>query len=162
MRLLELDADALLAVLPLVPTYGCWRTLGTLWMDAGEEMETERVKAIPSLAAAYARLRAAILRQWAEAIDADAKALHVRCADEAVHIGPLPAAESYLVGAKLSDAAQQPGAESMPPGYGFLAENVQFAHAVLAPALHLVCIFASLDPALPPSGFVTARVRRRH
>ncbi len=63
--------------------------------------------------------------------DADAKALHVRSADEAVHIGPSPAAESYLVGATIIAAAQQTGADAIHPGYGFLSENADFAQAVL-------------------------------
>jgi len=63
--------------------------------------------------------------------DADAKALHVRSADESVHIGPSPAAESYLVGAKIIAAAQQTGADAIHPGYGFLSENADFAQAVL-------------------------------
>ncbi|WP_230291911.1 biotin carboxylase N-terminal domain-containing protein [Croceicoccus sp. Ery5] len=63
--------------------------------------------------------------------DADAKALHVRMADEAVHIGPSPAAESYLVGEKIIAAAQATGAEAIHPGYGFLSENAGFAQAVI-------------------------------
>ena len=63
--------------------------------------------------------------------DADAKALHVRQADEAVHIGPSPAAESYLVGDKIIAAAKQTGAEAIHPGYGFLSENAGFAQAVI-------------------------------
>ncbi len=63
--------------------------------------------------------------------DADAKALHVRSADESVHIGPSPAAESYLVGAKIIAAAKQTGADAIHPGYGFLSENADFAQAVL-------------------------------
>ncbi|MXP11198.1 acetyl/propionyl/methylcrotonyl-CoA carboxylase subunit alpha [Pseudoblastomonas halimionae] len=62
--------------------------------------------------------------------DADAKALHVRSADEAVHIGPSPAAESYLVGEKIIAAAKETGAEAIHPGYGFLSENAEFAEAV--------------------------------
>ncbi|MXP14873.1 ATP-grasp domain-containing protein [Altererythrobacter confluentis] len=62
--------------------------------------------------------------------DADAKALHVRMADEAVHIGPSPAAESYLIGEKIIAAARQAGAEAIHPGYGFLSENADFAAAV--------------------------------
>ncbi len=63
--------------------------------------------------------------------DADAKALHVRQADEAVHIGPSPAAESYLVGDKIIAAAKETGAEAIHPGYGFLSENAGFAQAVI-------------------------------
>ncbi|MBX7532993.1 acetyl/propionyl/methylcrotonyl-CoA carboxylase subunit alpha [Qipengyuania sp. 1XM1-15A] len=63
--------------------------------------------------------------------DADAKALHVRTADEAVHIGPSPAAESYLVGEKIIAAAKQTGAEAIHPGYGFLSENAGFAQTVI-------------------------------
>ena len=63
--------------------------------------------------------------------DADAKALHVRQADEAVHIGPSPAAESYLVGEKIIAAAKETGAEAIHPGYGFLSENAQFTQSVI-------------------------------
>jgi 3-methylcrotonyl-CoA carboxylase alpha subunit len=63
--------------------------------------------------------------------DADAKALHVRMADEAVHIGPSPARESYLVGERIIEAAKSTGAEAIHPGYGFLSENADFAQAVI-------------------------------
>ncbi|PLK25752.1 acetyl/propionyl/methylcrotonyl-CoA carboxylase subunit alpha [Novosphingobium sp. TH158] len=63
--------------------------------------------------------------------DADANALHVRSADEAVHIGPAPARESYLVGEKIIAAAKATGAEAIHPGYGFLSENAEFAQAVI-------------------------------
>ena len=63
--------------------------------------------------------------------DADAKALHVRSADEAVHIGPSPAAESYLVGDKIIAAAIETGADAIHPGYGFLSENAVFAQKVI-------------------------------
>ncbi|GGN59776.1 3-methylcrotonyl-CoA carboxylase subunit alpha [Novosphingobium indicum] len=63
--------------------------------------------------------------------DADAQALHVREADEAVRIGPAPTRESYLVGEKIIAAAKQTGAEAIHPGYGFLSENAAFAQAVM-------------------------------
>jgi 3-methylcrotonyl-CoA carboxylase alpha subunit len=63
--------------------------------------------------------------------DADARALHVRMADEAVHIGPSPARESYLCGDKIISAAKATGAEAIHPGYGFLSENADFAQAVI-------------------------------
>jgi len=61
--------------------------------------------------------------------DADAGARHVRLADEAVHIGPSPARESYLVGEKILAAARATGAQAVHPGYGFLSENEAFAEA---------------------------------
>ena len=75
--------------------------------------------------------------------DADAHALHVRQADDAVHIGPSPARESYLVGEKIIAAAQQTGAEAIHPGYGFLSENAAFAQAVLDAGL----VWVGPDPA---------------
>ncbi len=67
--------------------------------------------------------------------DADAGALHVREADEAVHIGPSPASESYLVGDKIIAAAKETAADAIHPGYGFLSENAEFARAVIAAGL---------------------------
>jgi 3-methylcrotonyl-CoA carboxylase alpha subunit len=75
--------------------------------------------------------RAMGIRTVAVYSDADAQALHVRQADEAVHIGPSPARESYLVGEKIIAAAQATGAEAIHPGYGFLSENADFAQAVI-------------------------------
>ena len=62
--------------------------------------------------------------------DADKNALHVRMADEAVHIGPPPASESYIVIDKILDAIKKTGAEAVHPGYGFLSENARFAKAL--------------------------------
>jgi 3-methylcrotonyl-CoA carboxylase alpha subunit len=75
--------------------------------------------------------RAMGIRTVAVYSDADAKALHVRQADEAVHIGPSPARESYLVGEKIIAAALATKAEAIHPGYGFLSENAAFAQAVI-------------------------------
>ncbi|MRR49474.1 MAG: acetyl/propionyl/methylcrotonyl-CoA carboxylase subunit alpha [Rhodocyclaceae bacterium] len=61
--------------------------------------------------------------------DADAGARHVRLADEAVLIGPAAAKESYLVAARILEAAKQTGAQAIHPGYGFLSENEEFAEA---------------------------------
>ena len=62
--------------------------------------------------------------------DADRNALHVKMADEAVHIGPPPANQSYIVIDKIMDAIRQTGAEAVHPGYGFLSENRNFAAAL--------------------------------
>ncbi|MBC7143738.1 MAG: acetyl/propionyl/methylcrotonyl-CoA carboxylase subunit alpha [Rhodobacteraceae bacterium] len=62
--------------------------------------------------------------------DADRHALHVKMADEAVHIGPPPAAQSYIVIDRIMDAVRQTGAEAVHPGYGFLSENMKFAEAL--------------------------------
>ena len=64
--------------------------------------------------------------------DADAQALHVKMADEAVHIGPSPANQSYIVIEKVMDAIRQTGAQAVHPGYGFLSENRLFAEALEA------------------------------
>ena len=61
--------------------------------------------------------------------DADAKAPHVQMADTAVHLGPSPVNESYLVQEKILAAAKANGAEAIHPGYGFLSENSEFAKA---------------------------------
>jgi acetyl-CoA carboxylase biotin carboxylase subunit len=72
------------------------------------------------------------LRTIAVYSDADANALHVKMADEAVHIGPAPARESYLRADAILAAARQTGAEAIHPGYGFLSENAEFAEACAA------------------------------
>ena len=62
--------------------------------------------------------------------DADRGALHTRLADEAYHVGPTPASESYLNVVRLIEVAKRSGAEAVHPGYGFLAESAPFARAV--------------------------------
>ena len=62
--------------------------------------------------------------------DADRNALHVEMADEAVHIGPAPANQSYIVIDKIMAAIKETGAEAVHPGYGFLSENMKFAEAL--------------------------------
>src|SRR5690606_1627946 len=64
--------------------------------------------------------------------DADRDALHVEMADEAVHIGPPPAAQSYLLIDRILAAAKQTGADAIHPGYGFLSERAAFAEALVA------------------------------
>ena len=79
--------------------------------------------------------------------DADAHALHVRMADEKVHIGPPPANQSYIVIDKIMDAIRQTGAEAVHPGYGFLSERMDFAAALEAEGV----VFIG-----PPSGAIEA------
>lgn len=63
--------------------------------------------------------------------DADRHAPHVYYADEAVHIGPSPSSQSYLVVEKIIDAARKTGAQAVHPGYGFLSENADAAQAII-------------------------------
>jgi len=77
--------------------------------------------------------------------DADEGALHVRMADEAVHIGKAPAAESYLVIDRIVEACLRSGADAVHPGYGFLSENRRFTEALdkngitfIGPSAHAV------------------------
>ncbi len=74
-------------------------------------------------------LRSMGVRSVAVFSDADADARHVREADTAVRIGPAPASESYLSVERLLEAAARTGAQAVHPGYGFLAENADFARA---------------------------------
>jgi acetyl/propionyl-CoA carboxylase alpha subunit len=70
--------------------------------------------------------------------DADAGSLHVSLADEAVRIGPAPAAESYLRGDLILAAAKATGAQAIHPGYGFLSENAGFAEACEAAGIAFI------------------------
>jgi propionyl-CoA carboxylase alpha chain len=79
--------------------------------------------------------------------DADAQSLHVREADEAVHIGASPAAESYLVADKIIAACQATGAEAVHPGYGFLSERAGFVEALSAAGIAFIG---------PPAGAIAA------
>ena len=79
--------------------------------------------------------------------DADKQALHVQMADEAVHIGPPPANQSYIVIDKVMDAIRQTGAQAVHPGYGFLSENSKFAEALEAEGVAFVG---------PPKGAIEA------
>ena len=67
--------------------------------------------------------------------DADADLPYVRAADQAVRIGPAPPAKSYLDAAAILEAARQTSAQAVHPGYGFLAENADFAREVVAAGL---------------------------
>ena len=79
--------------------------------------------------------------------DADRNALHVQMADEAVHIGPAPANESYIVIDKVMAAIKATGAEAVHPGYGFLSENKKFAEALEAAGVAFIG---------PPAGAIEA------
>ena len=70
--------------------------------------------------------------------DADRRAMHVQMADEAVHIGPAPAAESYLVIDKIVEACKRTGAQAVHPGYGFLSERAAFAEALAAAGIAFI------------------------
>ncbi len=70
--------------------------------------------------------------------DADARAPFVQMADEAVHIGPSPAAQSYLIADKIIAACKQTGAEAVHPGYGFLSERTSFAEALAAEGIAFI------------------------
>jgi propionyl-CoA carboxylase alpha chain len=69
--------------------------------------------------------------------DADARAPHVKMADEAVRLGPPPASESYLKAELIIDACKATGAEAVHPGYGFLSERTTFAKALDKAGHHL-------------------------
>ena len=77
--------------------------------------------------------------------DADRTAMHVRYADDAVHIGASPSNQSYLKGEKIIAAAKQTGAQAIHPGYGFLSENATFADETLnfITSSNVTCSFSS-------------------
>ncbi|MFT3707331.1 MAG: acetyl/propionyl/methylcrotonyl-CoA carboxylase subunit alpha [Archangium sp.] len=79
--------------------------------------------------------------------DADAGSKHVASCDEAVHLGPAAAKESYLVAEKILAAAKATGAQAIHPGYGFLSENEDFADA---------CVKAGVTFIGPPASAITA------
>jgi urea carboxylase len=83
-------------------------------------------------------LRRMGIRSVAVYSEADAHAPHVRDADEAVLLGPAPAAESYLRGDRILAAAKNTGAEAIHPGYGFLSENAEFATACEAAGVRFI------------------------
>jgi acetyl/propionyl-CoA carboxylase alpha subunit len=85
-----------------------------------------------------ATLRALGIRSVAVYSEADRDALHVRTADEAVPIGPAEPRASYLHVAALVAAARRSGADAIHPGYGFLAENPDFAAAVEAAGIAFI------------------------
>ena len=70
--------------------------------------------------------------------DADRNATFARYADEAIHIGPAPSSESYLVGSNIIEAARSTGADAIHPGYGFLSENASFAADVEAAGIRFI------------------------
>ena len=70
--------------------------------------------------------------------DADARAPFVQMADESVHIGPSPAAQSYLIAEKIIEACKATGAEAVHPGYGFLSERTSFAEALEAEGIAFI------------------------
>jgi len=80
--------------------------------------------------------------------DADARSLHVREADEAVHIGPSPSPSSYLVHENIIKAAIAQGCQAIHPGYGFLSENAKFAEAVVKAGLTFIGPSAEVIAAL--------------
>jgi propionyl-CoA carboxylase alpha chain len=79
--------------------------------------------------------------------DADKNALHVKMADEAVHIGPPPANQSYIVIENVMKAIKETGAQAVHPGYGFLSENAKFAEALEAAGVAFIG---------PPKGAIEA------
>jgi propionyl-CoA carboxylase alpha chain len=79
--------------------------------------------------------------------DADARSPHVEMADEAVHIGPSPAAQSYLLADRIIEACKATGADAVHPGYGFLSERTSFAEALKAAGITFIG---------PPPGAIAA------
>ena len=85
--------------------------------------------------------------------ECDKTAYHVQMADEAYHIGPAPSTESYLVHDKIIGAAKRSGADAIHPGYGFLAENAEFAQRCADEGVVFTCC-----PPAPEARIVSIRI----
>lgn len=116
-------------------------------MDSGPDAAFTKTRQIRSVLVAnrgeiarrvFRTARAHGLRCIAVYSDADADALHVAEADDAVHVGPAAAAQSYLLPERILEAAKQTGADAIHPGYGFLSERSSFASACEAAGIRFI------------------------